>query len=117
MDHVQYLGLHFDHKMSWGKHISVVVTRTKGMLKALQLLGNSVCSLDHGSWCLAFNAICIPTLMYGSLIWYRDQKKHTKLLQVVQSMAVHVIVGAFRSTPTKLLHQLTTIPPIQIWLQ
>jgi hypothetical protein len=87
-DHIQYLGLHFDHKLSWNKHISVVAMRTKGMLKALQLLSNSVCGLNHGSWHLAYNAICIPMLMYGSPIWYRDQKKHIKSLQVVQNLAI-----------------------------
>jgi hypothetical protein len=41
-NHVHYLRIHFDHKLSWDKHISVVVTRTKGTLKSLQLLRNSV---------------------------------------------------------------------------
>jgi hypothetical protein len=115
-NHVQYLGLHFNHRLSWDNHITIIVTRTKGTLKSLQLLGNSVCSLDHGSWHLAFNAICIPTLTYGSPIWFRGQKKHIKTLQTVQNMAIQVIAGAFQSTPMEPLHQLIAIPPIQIRL-
>jgi hypothetical protein len=114
MDHICYLGLHFDHKLSWDKHVSVIMTRTKGTLKAVQLLGNSVCGLNHGNWHLAYNAICIPTLTYGAPIWFRDQKKHIKSLQTVQNMAVQVIAGAFHSTPMEPLHQLTAIPPMQI---
>jgi hypothetical protein len=113
-DHVCYLGIHFDHKLSWDKHISVVMTRTKDMLKSLQLLGNSVQGLDHGSWHLAYNAIYIPALTYGVLIWFRGQKKHIKTLQAIQNTAVCIIAGAFRSTPLEPLHQLTSIPPIQI---
>jgi hypothetical protein len=41
-DQVRYLSLHFDHKLAWDKHIAVVATRTKGTIKSLQLLGNSV---------------------------------------------------------------------------
>jgi hypothetical protein len=48
-DHVWYLGLHFDHKLSWDNHIAVMVMRTKGTLKSLQLHSNSVYGLDHGS--------------------------------------------------------------------
>jgi hypothetical protein len=116
-DHVHYLGLHFNHKLSWDKHISVIVARTKGMLKALQLLGNSVWGLNHGSWCLVYNAICIPALTYGSPIWFKDQKKQTKALQMVQNMAIQVITGAFCSTPLEPLHQLMAIPPMQVQLQ
>jgi hypothetical protein len=58
-DHVCYLGFHFDHKLSWDKHISVVIVQTKSTLKALQLLGNSVRGLDFLNWWKAYNAICI----------------------------------------------------------
>jgi Reverse transcriptase (RNA-dependent DNA polymerase) len=96
---VRYLGIHFNHKLAWDKHISVVSSRTKSTLKALQLLGNSVRGLDHGSWRLAYNAICIPTLTYGAPIWFKNQQKHIKALQAIQNAAVVVITGAFRSTP------------------
>ena len=114
---VRYLGIHFDHKLSWDKHIAVVAARTKSTLKALQLLGNSVRGLDHGSWRLAYNAICIPALTYGAPIWFRKQQKHIKTLQSIQNTAVVIITGAFRSSPREPLHQLTAIPPIQIRLE
>jgi hypothetical protein len=116
-DHVRYLGLHLDHRLSWNNHVTVMAMRTKGTLKSLQLLGNSVHSLNHSSWHLAYNTICIPTLTYGSPIWFRGQKKHIKVLQAVQNMAICVIMGAFRSMPLEPLHQLTAIPPIQLHLE
>jgi Reverse transcriptase (RNA-dependent DNA polymerase) len=48
-DSVCYLGIHFDHKLSWDKHIMVIVARTQSTLKALQLLDNSVRGLDHSN--------------------------------------------------------------------
>jgi hypothetical protein len=73
-DHIHYLGFHFDHKLSWDKHIAVVTSRTKSTIKALQLLGNSVRGLDFINWRHAYNAICIPTLTYSAPIWFRGQK-------------------------------------------
>jgi hypothetical protein len=110
-DQVCYLSLHFNHKLAWDKHIAVVAMRTKGTIKSLQLLSNSVQGLDHGSWCTAFNTICIPALTYGSPIWFRGQKKLIKTLQTVQNMALWVITGAFYSTLLDPLHQLMAIPP------
>jgi hypothetical protein len=70
------------------------------MLKSMKLLGNSVKGLDHGSWRLAYNAICLPVLMYGSPIWFKQQKQLSKTLQVVQDEAVRWMMGTFRMTPT-----------------
>jgi hypothetical protein len=41
-DTVRYLGLFFNHKLDWTHHTNIMVTRTRGTLKALQLLGNSI---------------------------------------------------------------------------
>jgi len=49
-DTIRYLGLYINHKLNWFQHITIMATRTRGTLKALQLLGNSIRGLDHGNW-------------------------------------------------------------------
>jgi hypothetical protein len=116
-NHIRYLGFHFDHRLAWDKHIATVSSRAKSTLKALQLLGNSMRGLDHASWHLAYNAICVPVLMYGALVWFHNQKRHIKTLQGVQNVAIGIITGAFQSTPREPLHQLIAILPIHIRLK
>jgi hypothetical protein len=116
-DNVRYLGLFIDHKLSWHRHVKIMATRARGTLKSMKLLGNSVRGLDHGSWRLAYNAICLPVLTYGSPIWFKQQKQLSKTLQAVQDEAVRWMMGAFRTTPTEPLHQLIAILPIHIRLQ
>ena len=82
----------------------------------MKLLGNSVRGLDHGSWRLAYNAICLPVLTYGSPIWFKQQKQLSKTLQAVQDEAVRWMMGAFRTTLAEPLHQLIAILPIHIRL-
>ena len=116
-DNVRYLGLFIDHKLSWHRHVKIMATRARGTLKSMKLLGNSVKGLDHGSWRLAYNAICLPVLTYGSPIWFKQQKLLAKTLQAVQDEAVRWMMGAFRTTPAEPLHQLIAILPIHIRLQ
>ena len=94
-----------------------MATWARSTLKFMKLLGNSVKGLDHGSWCLAYNTICLPVLTYSSSIWFKQQKHLSKTLQVVQDEVVRWIMGAFQTTPAEPLHQLIAILPIHIRLQ
>jgi len=116
-DNVRYLGLFIDHKLTWHRHVKIMATRARGTLKSMKLLGNSVKGLDHGNWRLAYNAICLPVLTYGSPIWFKEQKQLSKILQAVQDEAVRWMMGAFRTTPAEPLHQLIAILPIHIRLK
>jgi hypothetical protein len=89
----------------------------RSTLKSMKLLGNSVKGLDHGSWRLAYNAICLLVLTYGSPIWFKQQKQHSKTLQVAQDEVVRWMMGAFWTTPAEPLHQLNAILPMHIRLQ
>ena len=48
-ENVCYLGLFIDHKLTWYRHIKIMATHARSTLKALHLLGNSICRLDHGN--------------------------------------------------------------------
>ena len=91
--------------------------RTRASIKALQLLGNSVHGLDHASWHLAYNAICLLVLTYGCQLWFTNkQKTLVQKLQTVQNKAVRIIAGAFHMAPHKPLHQLLSILPMDLRL-
>jgi hypothetical protein len=116
-DTLHYLGFFFDTCLNWIHHVEVVCNRARATLKSLQLLGNSVRGLDQASWRLAYNAICLPVLTYGSQLWYRGkQVTLVKKLQMVQNEAVRIISGTFRTTPREPLHQLLTILPMDLRL-
>ena len=114
---LRYLGFFFDHKLDWKQHVEVMCNRTHATLKALQILGNSICGLDHARWRLAYNAICLPVLTYGCQMWFTSkQKTLVKKLQTVQNKAVRIILGTFCTMPQEPLHQLLTIFPMEVRL-
>jgi hypothetical protein len=115
---LRYLGFFFEHKLRWEHHVNIMCNRARASIKALQLLGNSVRSLNFAQWKIAYNAICLPVLTYGCQLWYTGkQKTLVRKLQVVQNEAVKVISGAFRTTPRDPLHQLLNIFPINLCLR
>jgi hypothetical protein len=114
---VRYLRLYINHKLNWFQHITIMATRTCGMLKALQLLGNLIRGLNHGNWQLAYNTICLLVLTYGSPIWFNDQQKLMVTLQCIQDYSVRQIMGTFCTTLAEPLHQLCAILPMKLRLQ
>ena len=91
--------------------------RVRASIKALQLLGNLVCGLDHTSWRLAYNTIFLPVLTYSCQLWFQGkQVTLVKKLQKVQNKAIKVISRTFCTTPHKPLHQLLSILPMDLRL-
>ena len=114
---LRYLGFFFDHKLDWKWYIEVMCNRTHATLKALQILGNSICGLDHARWRLAYNTICLPVLTYRCQMWFTGkQKTLLKKLQTVQYEAARIISGKFCTMLWEPLHQLLTIFPMEVRL-
>ena len=112
-----YLGFFFDACLSWSYHADVICNRACASIKALRLLSNSVRGLDHVSWRLTFNAICLLVLTYGCQLWFHGkQVTLVKKLQIVQNKAIKIISGTFCTTPCEPLHQLLSILPMDLWL-
>ena len=103
--------------LSWSYHVDVMCNRVHESIKALKLLGNLVRGLDHMSWRLTFNAICLLVLIYGCQLWFHGkQVTLVKKLQIVQNKAVKIISGTFCTTPCDPLHQLLSILLMDLWL-
>ncbi len=114
---LHYLGFFFNHQLSWLHHVEIMCNQAQATLKALQLLGNSVYVLDQARWRLAYNAICLPVLIYRCQLWYSGKQiTLVKKLQVIQNEVVRLISGTFWTTPQYPLHQLLNILPMNLCL-
>jgi hypothetical protein len=93
----------------------------RASLKALSVLGNSICGLNMANWCLAFNAICLPVLSYGIQLWLWlgavRQKKLINMLQRVQNEGVKLVSGAFHTAPWDALLHITCMLPMHFFLE
>jgi hypothetical protein len=88
-------------------------------IKALQVLGNTICSLSMANWCIVLNAVCLPVMTWGVQLWYRTggAKGLITMLQRVQNDMVKVVAGSFHTAPRKALLELTRMLPMRHFVE
>src|SRR6266404_4005305 len=96
-----------------------MANRTRASLRAVKVLGNSIRGLNLANWRLLYHAIVLPTLSYGSQLWWAVPRKTSLIstLRMAQHIGLCLITGAFRTTPTEPLHVLARVLPIHIYLE
>ncbi len=117
-DHVKYLGVWFDSKLTWSKHAQQKIKATKMAINNVKGAVGKLWGPDpkHTQW--LFTAVIRPALTYGALVWAKscllpDVKKQLNKLHRV----ILFTLGNFRrSTPTAGLEVITGNPPLDLWI-
>ncbi|KAF8669463.1 hypothetical protein AX14_006046 [Amanita brunnescens Koide BX004] len=66
---MRYLGFFFDSMLNWNAHISFYFNRAFSTIRALRMLGSSICGLGTLQKRHAYQACVIPVLAYGLPLW------------------------------------------------
>ena len=112
-NHVKYLGVHIDRRLTWSRHIEAKITAMK--LKAAQLhwlLGrNSNLSLDNKI--LLYKSIIKPIWTYDIQLWGTACASNIQKLQRRQSRILRQIVCAPWYIRNDIIHRDLNVPTIQ----
>jgi hypothetical protein len=119
VENLRYLGFFINRRLKWEPHVRIMCNRAWASLKALQVLGNSICGLSMANWRLVLNTVCLPVLAYGSQIWYLSGASKTlvNMLQRVQNEMVKQVTGAFRTAPREALLHFTRMVPMRHYIE
>jgi hypothetical protein len=82
-----YLGFFFDWTLSFKEHVQFYSTKVFTAVRAMGMLGNSVCSLSLRNKWLLYRSCVVPIATYGCKLWlnsYAHVKGHINLLQKMQ---------------------------------
>src|SRR5216683_6092333 len=106
---LRYLGTFITDTLDWSLHMKTMANQAKSTIRGVSILGNSVRGLNFLHWRQVYNALIILVLMYGLQIWYTGtrQKGLLNILQVAQNEGIRKLTRVFKTTPIKLLHNLT----------
>jgi len=101
---LKFLGLSFDKKLTFNKHIKFLKDRC---MKALNLL-RVVAHKDWGADCAAllklYRSHVRTKLDYGCVVYGSARKSVLQSLDRVQNAALRFCLGAFRTSPVASLH-------------
>lgn len=95
----KWLGLHFDEKLSWQKHINE--TKLKGMkaMNIMRMLSNRNWGIRRNVLLKLYHAFVLPILDYGCIVYGSANPAALSKLNVVQNTALRLVSGALRTSP------------------
>jgi hypothetical protein len=116
-DTVQWIGIHFDRKLSFTHHVQIRLTATARSFNALRSLVRHEIGLSPSATRTLYRACVLSRSDFGAEIWWSGQKVVACKLQLQQNSALQKILNAFTSTPITALHNEAALPPVIVCLQ
>lgn len=108
-DHIKYLGVIIDRRLSWKQHIEHIDQKISVMTERVRRFSWMRSELEWKFKRMLYFNVFLPTLTYASTIWYGDiAKKVTYLerLRRIQRRFVIAASGAYKCTPKEELMSL-----------
>ena len=96
---MKYLGIYFDCRLTFDKHIENIVEKSTTMAYMLGKSAKLHWGLGHKSLKITYEGALIPILTYGTPVWEEAAGKHRTLckLQRVQRLINIKIAKAYRT--------------------
>lgn len=88
---VKYLGVLFDSKLTFTKHINKSCTTANKILRMIYPIYNRRSKLSQKNKLIIFKTIIRPVLTYGCPAWQIASKSNIKNLQIIQNHCLRII--------------------------
>ena len=99
VENVRYLGLIFDHKLTWKQHILDLKRRCNKALNLIRVLGHTSWGADRTSLLRIYRSIVRSKLDYGSIVYDSARPSYIRSLETIHNQGVRMSTGAFRTSP------------------
>jgi ribonuclease HI len=119
MKEIKYLGIHFDNRLTFNKHIKSLAENSS---KLIHMLGRSAklqWALGNKALKTIYERVLIPLLTYGAPVWEEAEKKkkNIHLLQRFQRMINIKIAKAYRTTSSEASWVMSGVQPIGLVIE
>ena len=107
------LGLTFDPKLNFGKHIQETTGKAQNSIKIIKALTGTSWGKQKECLLATYKTITRPVIEYASTVWSPIASvTNTNKLQVIQNAALRTATGNTADTNAEHLHQETLVLPI-----
>ena len=114
-DTLRWLGIFFDSRLSFTKHVDILCNRARSAANGLRVLANSVRGLSQKNLRALHKTCVLPIITWAAVLWFRPDIPRKGLLDKldrVQNISLRLVCGAFRTTPIGGLQVIAHQPPI-----
>lgn len=112
-DSVRYLGIEIDKRLTFSKHIDLVIAKTNTAIRILYPLLARNSKLDRKNKLLIYKLAVRPIFTYGLPALKGIANSHMKKLQTIQNKALKMILDKSHFENTIRLHKEAGIPMVQ----
>ncbi|KAG1672408.1 RNA-directed DNA polymerase from mobile element jockey [Nymphon striatum] len=99
-----FLGLIFDKKLNFLKHMQVLKSKCLRALNLLRILSNTNWGADRKVMLRFYRSLIRSKLDYGSVVYGSARKSYLRVLDPVHNQGLRLSLGAFRTTPAESLY-------------
>lgn len=116
-----YLGLTLDKRLTFGDHVTSVISKSDRTIKSLYSLVGRNARLNALNKIFLFKTVIRPGFSYAAPVWYECALSHRRRLQVFQNKTLKMMLNKPRRFPTTTLHSIAGVETIQehldkLWL-
>jgi hypothetical protein len=112
-DHVKYLGLHLDRRLTWHPHIFAKRKQVGISLTKMYWLLGRKSKLSIGNKLLIYKVILKPIWTYGIQLWGTTSNSNIAILERFQSKVLRLIVNAPWYVPNSDIRKDHRIPSVK----
>ena len=99
VEETRFLGLTFDHKLTWVPHMKLLKARCLEAMNILKVLSYSTWGADRQTLLRLYKSLILSKLLYGCEIYSSANPTHLKTLDSVHHAGIRLATGAFKSSP------------------
>src|SRR5258708_35195984 len=115
---IKYLGMWIDSHLTLNEHVRKATSKAMSVAHSLRLIGNSKRGIHQTLWRQLYYGTILPIALYRLPLYWRSCKGQTlNHLKRLQNKCLHLITGAFKTTPTITMEIEASIPPIDLYLE
>nr|CAH7712431.1 unnamed protein product [Callosobruchus chinensis] len=101
---IKFLGLIFDHRLTWKTHIKELVESCHKRMNVLKCLSNKCWGADGKTLLSIYRHLIRSKIDYGCMVYASAKCSTLKQLDSIHHAALRLILGAYRTTPTDSLY-------------
>ena len=110
---VRFLGMLFDHRLTWAAHIKELTQRCQKDLNLMKLVSGTNFGADKIILVRLYTSLIRSKIHYGCQAYVSAAKSHLKKLDTIQATALRIATGAYKGTQTFSLEVECNILPLK----